>query len=243
VNSQNAEFIDTLIKGFEYYKYSFSQDKIDKLALFNNLVMETNIHTNLTAIEDGESSAKRHFLDSLNPEALTLLKNANAVIDVGSGAGFPGIPLAVLHDDIRFTLLDTRKKRCEFMQEAVKQLNLNNVTVLWGRAEDYGKDESCREKFDAACARALAAVPVLLEYLSPFLRIGGSAMLYKGSSCEEEIHSAKNALYALGMDEIKISPYSVYGDTAEYYMLCSEKRKPTPDKYPRKAGIALKRPL
>ncbi|MBN2879268.1 MAG: 16S rRNA (guanine(527)-N(7))-methyltransferase RsmG [Clostridia bacterium] len=243
MNSQSTEFIDTLIKGFEYYKYSIPQNKIDKLTLFNNLVMATNEHTNLTSIEDGASSAKRHFLDSLNPEALQIIKSANNVIDVGSGAGFPGIPLAVMHDEVRFTLLDTRKKRCEFMQEAVKQLNLKNVTVLWGRAEDYGKDTSYREKYDIACARALATVPVLLEYLSPFLSVGGAAMLYKGSSPEEEISSAKNALSALGMGEINTFLYSVYGDTSEYSMLCSVKINTTPDKYPRKAGIALKRPL
>jgi len=239
----NKEFINTLRQGFAEYNYNVSNEQIDKLVLFNNLVMETNKHTNLTAIENGAESAKKHFLDSVNPIAMELVKKASTVIDIGSGAGFPGIPLAILHPSINFTLVDTRKKRCEFMELAVDELKLQNVRVIWKRAEELGKDTNYREQYDIACARALAAMPTLLEYLVPFVKENGYTMLYKGGLAEEELNSAQNAIDTLGMDKFTISPYTIFGESSQYAMVCAEKIRPTPTKYPRKSGLPSKRPL
>lgn len=239
----NKEFIDILNKGFSEYKYTVSDEQINKLELFNDLVMQTNEHTNLTAITGSIESAKKHFLDSVNPIAMTLMKNSESVIDIGSGAGFPGIPLAVLNPDVLFTLVDTRKKRCDFMEYAVEHLKLNNITIVWKRAEDLGKDITYREQYDLACARALAAMPTLLEYLVPFVKLGGYTMLYKGSMAQDELNSAQNAIDTLGMGEFTIAPYSVYEESSKYAMVYGTKIKPTPVKYPRKSGMASKRPL
>lgn len=237
------DFIDTLSAGFAQYSYNVTPEQIEKLLLFNNMVMETNKHTNLTAIEDGAESAKKHFLDSLNPVAMDIIKSAKSVIDVGSGAGFPGIPLALMNETVHFTLVDTRKKRCYFMQEAADALNLKNVTVVWSRAEDMGKDQKYREFFDVACARALAAMPTLLEYLVPFVKVDGCTMLYKGGCANEEIAAAKNAIETLGMDNLEILPYTVLDETSQYSMVYGNKIRSTPLKYPRKAGMPTKRPL
>ena len=240
---KNNEFKDTLIKGFAEYNYNISGEQINKLVNFNQMVMDVNKHTNLTAIENGAESAKKHFLDSLNPAAISCISSAKKIIDVGSGAGFPGIPLSILKEQADFTLLDTRKKRCEFIESAVSELGLKNVTVLWGRAEELGKDKMHREQYDIACARALAAAPILLEYLSPFLKIGGHVLLYKGKEAENEIAQSQNAADILGIDKFAVIPYKITDDVSSYNMLYAEKIFPTPDKYPRKPGIALKRPL
>jgi len=243
VDNTNKEFLDTLTNGFTLYKYNITQDQIDKLVLFNTLVMETNEHTNLTSIKDGAESAKKHFLDSLNPPAMELVKKAKSVIDVGSGAGFPGIPLAIVNSNVKFTLIDTRKKRCEFMEHAKDQLKLYNVSVIWKRAEELGRDESYRDRFDIACARALAATPTLLEYLVPFVKVGGYTMLYKGKSLTDELNQAKSAINILGIDDFKISPYTIFDESSQFNMVYAEKIRPTPTKFPRKVGMPTKRPL
>jgi len=239
----NREFINTLKAGFTEYKYTVSDEQIDKLVLFNTLVMETNKHTNLTSIDDGAESAKKHFLDSINPVAMDLVKNAQRVIDIGSGAGFPGIPLAILNQVTQFTLVDTRKKRCEFMEFAINELRLDNVNVIWKRAEELGKDEKHREQYDIACARALATMPTLLEYLVPFVKLNGYTILYKGGLAEDELNSAQNAIDTLGMDKFTISPYAILGESSQYSIVHSTKIQPTPAKYPRKSGLPSKRPL
>jgi len=243
VNNIKNNFADTLKRGFEYYHYNISEDQINKLILFNDLVMDTNKHTNLTSIENGFESAKKHFLDSVNPVAMNIVKGADSVIDVGSGAGFPGIPLAVLNQNICFTLLDTRKKRCEFMEHAVSFLKLSNVKIIWKRAEELGKDTKYREKYDIACARALASMPTLLEYLVPLVKLNGYVMLYKGGQAKNETDSAKTAAQILGINNFIISPYTLFDESSDYAIVYSKKTKNTPDKYPRKSGIPLKRPL
>ncbi|MEX1376711.1 MAG: 16S rRNA (guanine(527)-N(7))-methyltransferase RsmG [Eubacteriales bacterium] len=237
------QFIETLISGFAEYKYNVSKEQLDKFVTFNKMVMSTNKHTNLTAIEDGAESAKKHFLDSVNPAAMEIVKNADSVIDIGSGAGFPGIPLAILNPQVQFTLVDTRQKRCEFMNSAVEELNLENTKIIWNRAEELGKDTEYREKFEIACARALAATPTLLEYLSPFVKIGGKVMLYKSKYTEEELSSSESAANILNISDFNIIPYSILGDNSSYNIILGKKTNATPIKYPRKSGIPTKRPL
>lgn len=239
----SKDFLDTLSSGLDYYKYNISDNQMAKLILFNTLVMETNTHTNLTTIKDGADSAKKHFLDALNPIATDLISKAKKVIDVGSGAGFPGIPLAIMYPDVHFTLLDTLKKRCDFMQDSVVALELENVEIVWQRAETLGQTIGYREEFDVACARALASMPTLLEYLLPFIRVGGYAVFYKGKSPENEITQSANAMSLLGVDNFSIVPYTIFDETAHYCMVIGEKNRPTPAKYPRKAGLPTKRPL
>lgn len=239
----NKAFKETLQQGLDSYGYDITAEQIDKLILFNTMVMQTNKHTNLTAIEDGASSARRHFLDSINPIANGIISKAKKVIDVGSGAGFPGIPLAILHPTISFDLLDTRKKRCEFMQDAISELSIPNANVLWARAESIGQNILHREKYDVACARALAAMPTLLEYLLPLIKVNGYAMLYKGPTPKDEISQATEAISILGGDYFTSKTYTIFGESNNYSMVYGKKIKPTPTKYPRKSGLPTKRPI
>lgn len=243
MNNTDREFLTTLTEGLKAYNINASDEQIQKLCSFNDMVMSTNSHTNLTAIVTGKESAQKHFLDSLNPQAMKAVCETDNVIDVGSGAGFPGIPLSVMNPGVNFTLLDTRKKRCEFMESVKYKLKLENVTVIWGRAEELGKLPQYRNRYQISCARALAAMPVLLEYLAPFIKIGGYAMLYKGSSAVEDIASAKNAADVLGFGNFENLPYSLPKEDAKLHMVKWLKTNETPERYPRKPGIALKRPL
>ena len=243
MNNSEKEFTDILIKGFNFYNVETSGEQIKKMAEYNSMVMQANEHTNLTAIKDGKESAQKHFLDSANPQALKIISEAKNVIDIGSGAGFPGIVLAVMKPEVNFTLVDTRKKRCEFMESVKTHLGLSNVSIVWGRAEELGKMPLYREKFDAACARALAAMPVLLEYLAPFVKLGGCAMLYKGSIVDEEIAASETAASLLGFSSFTKLSYKLPEDGADLAVIKVVKYAETPSKYPRKPGIALKRPL
>ncbi len=168
---------------------------------------------NLTAVTDDVESAKKHFLDSVNPPIMNMIASGDKVIDIGSGAGFPGIPLAIVRDDVHFTLLDTRQKRCEFLQSVVDELGLDNVNVIWDRAEVIGKFDEHREQYDIATARAVAAINVLSEYLLPFVKIDGHTAMYKLSHMEDELESGKAAIKVLGGEIDAVQSYTIIGES------------------------------
>ena len=220
---------------------ALSGDVLDKLCTYYDLLMEANQSMNLTADEAPEQVASRHYLDSLAPPALEILQPGCSVVDVGTGAGFPGLVLAILRPDISFTLLDSLQKRIAFLQRVTEKLELSNVRCIAARAEDAARTE-LREHFDFALSRAVAALPVLLEYTLPFVRVGGSALCWKGPTVSQEVCASSHALKVLGAGEYKLLSYSPDG-LREYTILQVHHIRPCPTLYPRKAGIPTKKPL
>lgn len=214
-----------------------SAEQAEKLVRFYVMLIERNNVMNLTAITDAEGVASRHFADSLL--ARELIPEGAKVIDVGTGAGFPGVPLAIMRPDIELTLLDSLNKRILFLNDVLKELNIP-AKAVHARAEDGGRDRSLRERFDVAVSRAVAELPVLAEWTLPFVSVGGCSVMYKGPGAEEELGRAKNALVILhGEAEVhRFEP-----SWGERNLVAVKKTAPTPAKYPRKAGTAAKNPL
>ena len=214
----------------------------DKKLLFEryfSLLTEYNARFNLTSVTQKEEVYEKHFLDSVSGESL-FPKNAS-VVEVGSGAGFPSLPLKILRDDLRFTLVESTGKKCEFLKTVVRELGLSGVTVLNGRAEDFARNPMYREQFDACCARAVARLNTLSEYCIPFLKVGGAFIAYKADA-EEEIAEAQNAVKTLGGRAAEIYRYSLPSE-AKRTLVLIKKQKPTPKGYPRGQGKERKHPL
>lgn len=205
---------------------------------YAGLLLEWNGRMNLTAITEPREIAQKHFADSLLPAALLPL--GASAIDVGTGAGFPGLPLKILRPDIKLTLLDSLQKRIGFLQALCKELGLWDVTFLHARAEDAARKSGLRETFDIALSRAVAPCRVLLELTLPFLRVGGQSLMYKGPQAGEELAEAGRAL-ALLKGEARIEAYPA--PWGERRVIVAVKTGPTPKAYPRKAGTPAKDPL
>ena len=211
---------------------------------FNNymeLLLEWNEKINLTAITEKEDIILKHFKDSLTIEEF-IPENAK-VIDVGTGAGFPGIPLKIVRKDISLTLLDSLNKRIKFLDEVVNNLELENIETIHSRAEDAGMNKKYREQYDIATSRAVANLSTLLEYLMPFVKVGGSVICMKGPNIEEELNNAKHAISELGGEIQEIKNFKLEGTDNERNIIIIKKVKPISGKYPRKAGMPANNPL
>lgn len=211
---------------------------------FNNymeLLLDWNEKINLTAITEKEDIILKHFKDSLTIEEF-IPENAK-VIDVGTGAGFPGIPLKIVRKDISLTLLDSLNKRIKFLDEVVNNLELENVETIHSRAEDAGMNKKYREQYDIATSRAVANLSTLLEYLMPFVKVGGSVICMKGPNVEEELNNAKHAISELGGEIQEIKNFKLEGTDNERNIIIIKKVKPISGKYPRKAGMPANNPL
>ena len=211
---------------------------------FNNymeLLLDWNEKINLTAITEKEDIILKHFKDSLTIEEF-IPENAK-VIDVGTGAGFPGIPLKIVRKDISLTLLDSLNKRIKFLDEVVNNLELENVETIHSRAEDAGMNKKYREQYDIATSRAVANLSTLLEYLMPFVKVGGSVICMKGPNIEEELNKAKHAISELGGEIQEIKNFKLEGTDNERNIIIIKKVKPISGKYPRKAGMPANNPL
>ena len=200
-----------------------------------------NRKMNLTAITDPQQVRQKHFLDSLSC-LLALPEKPGKVVDVGSGAGFPGLVLRIVRPDMQLTLVDSVAKKTGFLSHIVQVLGLDDVAVFTARAEALGQDPAHRQSYDWALARALAPMPVLAEYLLPLVRVGGSLLAQKGADAVLEVQQAGAALAELGGELEQVMPVGLPGGE-EHYLVRIKKVKPTPDKYPRREGIPTKRPL
>ncbi|MBR3135662.1 MAG: 16S rRNA (guanine(527)-N(7))-methyltransferase RsmG [Clostridia bacterium] len=209
---------------------------LDRFETYHRLLAEWNERMNLTAITDPVEVAEKHFADSL--AALPYLKPGMQVIDVGTGAGFPGVPLLIMEPKLELTLADSLHKRLTFLDALLKELGLT-ATLVHGRAEDLGQDRLYRERFDAALSRAVANLPVLLELTTPFVKVGGSAIAYKGDAAEE-LQNAKSAAFLL---HVKLRSEELASDLGKRCLIFADKTAPTPKQYPRKAGTPNKKPL
>ena len=214
----------------------------EKFETYHRMLTEANAKFNLTRIPDDEIEAiDRNYLDCLAPLRFGPI-NMERAIDVGSGAGFPGVPLAICMEQTRFVFLDSLGKRVDFLNDVIEKLGLN-AQAIHLRAEDGARRPELREAFDLATARAVAPLNLLAEYLLPFVRVGGTMLAYKGPSLAEELDAASNALSLLGGHCARVERADIPGRDWDHRLCWIEKVEPTPDKYPRKAGKPEKKPL
>lgn len=244
-----SEVIKNIVKDYaDNAGLPLSDSQLDALVTYAGMLVKTNEVMNLTNITDDEGIAVRHFVDSLTlvPFILEEQKKAGrediSVIDVGTGAGFPGIVLKIAVPKIRLTLLDSLQKRLNFLDEVSSALSLADVKTVHGRAEDAGHDAALREKYDVSCARAVANLPVLCEYCLPFVKTGGAFLAMKGNVDEEEKASGR-ALQVLGGKKEKVDRFLLPGTDMNRSIVVVRKSKPTPNAYPRQAGKPSKKPL
>jgi 16S rRNA (guanine527-N7)-methyltransferase len=213
------------------------------LLTYEKELLEWNQKFNLTAIRDAESIRTKHFLDSFSCVLAWKASPPNQLIDVGTGAGFPGIPLKILYPGLKLTLVESVGKKAMFCQHIVRVLSLEHVEVIQARAEDLGQDPRHREKYDWAIARAVANLNVLSEYLIPLVKIGGTVLAQKGESGPAEAQSAEEAMKLLGGKLKQLIPVNLPGVADDRYLVVVEKVAATPPRYPRKPGIPMKQPL
>lgn len=218
-------------------------DQKRQFDLYYELLIEWNRVMNLTGITDYDEVNLKHFTDSLTISRIIDTEQINTLIDVGTGAGFPGIPIKIAFPHIKVYLLDSLNKRIKFLNEVIKKLGLKNIYAFHGRAEDFAKDRQYREKFDVCVSRAVANLSTLSEYCIPFVKTGGYFVSYKGGDSDEEVVRSENAITLLG-GEIENTDRFFLPDTDMGRTLIKiRKRKSTPNRYPRKAGIPSKEPL
>ena len=233
--------METLLKELaKKINIDLTDEMIDKFFLYKKLLLEWNEKINLTAITDEKEILIKHFIDSLTIEKY-IPQNAK-IIDVGTGAGFPGIPLKIVRPDIEVVLLDSLNKRINFLNEIIRECQLDKITTIHGRAEEIANKLEYREKFDISTARAVANISTLLELCTPFLKVGGSFVCMKADAVEE-MKNAKNALEILGMKAEKIEHIILPNIDATRTIILYKKEKNTPKKYPRKPGTPAKEPL
>jgi 16S rRNA (guanine527-N7)-methyltransferase len=213
------------------------------LEIYAQELQDWNQRYSLTAIRDSEEVRIKHLLDSLS--AYLVMRNTpiKRVIDVGTGAGFPGLPLKILWPQLQLTLVESVEKKVRFCEHIVGKLSLKNVEIVHDRAEILGVHTDYRERYDWAVARAVAQMPVLLEYLLPFVRVGGQVLAMKGETGPTEVHSAEKALNLLGGALAQVTPVVLPGIVEERYLVVINKVAATPEKYPRRTGVPSKRPL
>lgn len=229
---------DILENGFKELNLNIGENQIDKLIKYADMLIEWNEKINLTAICDREQIAVKHFLDSATPLLTGHVRGE--VIDVGTGAGFPGMVLKILKPDINLTLLDSLNKRINFLK-AVSEETGTPAAFIHARAEDGGR--TCREKFDTVVSRAVANMTVLSELCLPFLKVGGYFLALKGPLADEELESAKRAIYVLGGEVSEVFSAKVPCSDLNHKIIIVKKVRHTPQQYPRKAGIVTKNPI
>lgn len=228
------------IMDLEKYCGIIKNECSDKFLKFKTLLLEKNKVCNLTSICDDKGVFYKHFLDSVAGESLFPL--SADVIEIGSGGGFPSLPLKLIRDDLKFTLIESTGKKCAFLNDVVDKMNLKCVQVLNMRAEEGAHSKNLREKFDVACARAVAQLNTLAEYCLPFVKVGGLFITYKGQA-DEEIKNAENAVRILGGEIESVIAYELPEDYGKRNLVVIRKIKSTPSAYPRGQGKERKNPL
>ena len=227
----------------EKIKIELDDDQLKKFEIFYKMVVEWNEKINLTAIIEEKEFILKHLIDSLTLWDEKKFFSAKKIIDVGTGAGFPGIPLKIFKPKTEIILLDSLKKRVEFLKKVIAELDLKNVICLHGRAEDFAKENIFRENFDLATSRAVARLNILSEYCLPFVKIGGTFAALKGKQFREEILEAENAVKILGGGKINFVEKNLPTIPDSRAIIYIDKEKITPKKFPRNAGTPTKHPL
>lgn len=236
---KREEFSKSLKEKAKILGIHISDVQADQFYNYMQLLLEWNQKMNLTAITEPEEVILKHFIDSIT--IIPYLEDSEKILDIGTGAGFPGIPLKILLENKNFTLIDSLNKRINFLQIVIDDLELNNIQAVHGRAEDFIKGQ--RETYDIATSRAVAKLNVLLEYMLPFVKIGGKCICMKSIEIEEEIKEAETSIRILGGEIEKIDNIILPNSDIKRKIIVIKKVKPTPNKYPRKAGTPAKEPI
>ena len=237
------EALNPLKKSFEAMNIENSQELIEKFRIYMEGVLEWNEKVNLTTITDPDEFVIKHFIDSIICANYPEYINAVKIIDVGTGAGFPGIPLSIISPEKEFILMDSLNKRLKIIDELCQRADIKNVVTLHARAEELAKNKAHRERYDLCVSRAVANMAVLAEYCLPFIKVGGFLMAYKGPEAENEVKEAEHALSLLGgrAEEIRNGNLKEFG--IDHKVVVIKKVSNTPSKYPRKPGTPTKEPL
>lgn len=238
-------FEESLRKELNLLSIELKENQINQFYDYFQLLVEWNKFMNLTAITEMDEVITKHFVDSLS-----LIKAVEEIgtkdyriIDVGTGAGFPGIPLKIVFPELRITLMDSLNKRINFLNEVISRLDLREIEAIHGRAEDLGRDPLHREQYDLCVSRAVANLSTLSEYCMPFAKVGGYFIPYKSGKIEEELGAAKHAIFLLGGSVKEVKTFLLPGTDVERSLVKIAKNNGTSKKYPRKAGLPSKEPL
>lgn len=237
------EYFDLMKEACVNEDIDFDEKKYNKFIIYKDLIKEWNKKINLTAIVEDEDIIKKHFIDCIKIYKFSPLKDSKKIIDIGTGAGFPGIPMKIINPDCEITLLDSLNKRIKFLDIVISKLNLNNISTIHGRAEDYARDFSHREKYDAVVSRAVANLTVLSEFCLPYTKVGGYFIAMKGPSVEKELKESKNAISILGGKVEDMIKVTIEGSDLGHNLIIVKKIKNTSNTYPRKPGTISKKPL
>jgi 16S rRNA (guanine527-N7)-methyltransferase len=237
------EFYEILNRACTNEGLGFDENKYNKFIKYKDLIKEWNQKVNITAITEDSEIIKKHFIDSIKIFKFSPLASAKNIIDIGTGGGFPGIPIKIMEEKKEVVLLDSLNKRVKFLDEVIRNLNLVNISTIHGRAEDFARVDKYREMFDVAVSRAVANLTTLSELCIPYVKVNGYFVAMKGPSVEEEIIQAKNALSILGGKIEDVIQVSIEDSDLKHNLVIIKKIKSTPKTYPRQAGTASKSPL
>ncbi len=226
---------------FEQYHYTFSEKQKRQFYTFYELLIEKNKVMNLTGITEFKEVVEKHFIDSLSLNRIADLNQNPVILDLGTGAGFPGIPLKIAYPDLKIVLMDSLKKRVCFLEEVIEKLELKAIRAIHGRAEECARSAEYREQFDLCLSRAVANLSVLEEYCLPFVKIGGKSIAYKSGNVDKEAEEAKGACKILGGKLEEIFKFQI-GESGRSFVVVRKIRE-TPKRFPRKAGVPGKMPL
>lgn len=238
-------FVDKMTAGLEEVGISLSDHQMDQFYQYYELLIEWNKVMNLTAITELDEVVSKHFVDSLT--LIRAVSDINEikgrVIDVGTGAGFPGIPLKIAFPNLKITLLDSLNKRIKFLNEVIGQLALDEVMTIHGRAEDFGRNPGYREQYDYCVSRAVANAATLSEYCLPFVKVGGCFIPYKSGKIDEELETGAKAIRMLGGEIEQVVRFQLESVDADRALVVIRKKEKTAKKFPRKAGVPSKEPI
>lgn len=240
---EENEFKEKMQEKSKILGFDFSVEQISKFYKYMNMLIEWNEKINLTAIIEPREVAIKHIVDSLSCYQKELFTGQVSLIDVGTGAGFPGLPLKIFYPELKLTLLDSLNKRVKFLQLVVDELGLKDVEVIHARSEEAARNKKYREKFDLATARAVARLPIICEYCLPFVKQGGTFIALKGRQYEEEIQEAQKEFSVLGGKLVKSMPVKLPELEDKRAVVYIKKEKATPKVYPRKAGTPERNPI
>ena len=236
-------YYDLMEKSMKNLNMDFTKSQYDKFEKYMKILQEWNEKINLTSIIEDKEVIQKHFIDSIKIFEFEEIKHMKKIIDVGTGAGFPGIPIKIIKSDVELTLLDSLNKRIKFLKEVGNELNLENIDYIHGRAEDYGNDRDYREEFDLATSRAVANMTVLSEYCLPFVKVGGYFIALKGPSIEDELRDSEIAIEKLGGRLKEIIEVDIEESDLKHNLVIIEKVSKTPKNLPRKSVSIRKKPL
>ena len=237
------KFFDLMKEAANEVGLELTEVQYEQFIKYMRLLQEWNEKINLTAITEDEEVIKKHFIDCIKAFKSDAIKNAKKIIDVGTGAGFPGLPIAIMNPNVEVTLLDSLNKRINYLNIVIRELGLKNVITIHSRAEDGARKPELREKFDVATSRAVANMAVLSEFCMPYVKKGGYFVALKGPSIDEELNNGSNAIKILGGELKSIIGVSIEETDLKHNIVEIAKIKSCPKTYPRKAGTITKKPL